>query len=96
VSGVGRMPRIGTLRVPHGRSLAEATLGTGRGAFRVGGRLVALETVLYRRDQLPLEQRIAGPAIVLQADSTTLIPPGSSAVADEAGNLIITLGGRHV
>ena len=96
VSGVGRMPRIGTLRVPHGRSLSEARLGTGRGVFRVSDRLVELETMLYRRERLPFEQPISGPAIVLQADSTTLIPPGSRAVADEAGNLIITLGGRHV
>jgi N-methylhydantoinase A/oxoprolinase/acetone carboxylase beta subunit len=38
---------------------------------------------------------IAGPAIVLQADSTTLIPPGSSGRADQAGNLLIAIGGSH-
>jgi N-methylhydantoinase A/oxoprolinase/acetone carboxylase beta subunit len=38
---------------------------------------------------------IAGPAIILQADSTTLILPGSSARADLAGNLLIAIGGSH-
>ena len=68
---------------------------TGRCVFRVNGALEQLETAFYRRDRLPVDEAIAGPAIVLQADSTTLIPPGSSATADLAGNLLIAIGGSH-
>ena len=35
----------------------------------------------------------AGPAVVLQTDSTTVVPPGWQAVADGEGNLILTGGG---
>ena len=94
-SGVGRMPRIGTLRVPRGRSLSDARVKTGLCVFRVNGALERLETVFYRRDRLPVGERIAGPAVILQADSTTLIPPGSAAKADEAGNILIAIGGSH-
>ena len=59
------------------------------------GELEPLDTIFYRRDRLPVDEVIAGPAIVLQEDSTTLIPPGSSARADLAGNLLIAIGGSH-
>jgi N-methylhydantoinase A len=95
VSGVGRMPRIGALRAPRGTSLAKARVKTGRCVFRVNGALTQLDTAFYRRDRLPVDEIIAGPAIILQADSTTLIPPGSSARADRAGNLLIAIGGSH-
>jgi N-methylhydantoinase A len=95
VSGVGRMPRIGALRAPRGTSLALARVKSGRCVFRVNGALTQLDTAFYRRDRLPVDEVIAGPAIVLQADSTTLIPPGSSARADQAGNLLIAIGGSH-
>ena len=95
VSGVGRMPRIGALKTPRGTSLADALVKTGRCAFRVNGALTQLDTAFYRRDRLPVDEVIAGPAIILQADSTTLIPPGSSARADLAGNLLIAIGGSH-
>jgi len=37
---------------------------------------------------------VPGPAIVLQMDSTTVVPPGATVTADPGGNLIITLGGK--
>jgi N-methylhydantoinase A len=38
-------------------------------------------------------ERFAGPAIVLQKDSTTVIPPSWSAINDAAGNLILRIEG---
>jgi len=95
VSGTGRMPRIGTLAVPRGRSLEEALIKRGPCAFRVGGVLEQLDTAFYRRDRLPQETSFAGPAVILQRDSTTLLPPGSSALVDNAGNIAITIGGPN-
>jgi N-methylhydantoinase A len=92
VTGVGRMPKIGRPSVPHGGSFRESLIRRGSCAFRVGGKLETPETAFYRRDRLPLEQPFSGPAIVLQMDSTTVVPPGWRAVADSNGNLILNAG----
>jgi N-methylhydantoinase A/oxoprolinase/acetone carboxylase beta subunit len=60
----------------------------------VGGALQMLDTAFYRREALPPETPVAGPAILLQTDSTTVVPPGWQAVADRRGNLILTGGAR--
>jgi N-methylhydantoinase A len=51
----------------------------------------AVETPFLFREGLALGVPIPGPAIVLQTDSTTVVPPGCSFVAEPGGNLIITL-----
>ncbi|MBI1735785.1 MAG: hydantoinase/oxoprolinase family protein [Candidatus Rokubacteria bacterium] len=95
VAGVGRMPKIGRPAVTHGRSLDEARVKTGRCVFRVDGRLQPFETSFYQRRRLPLDEPVAGPAVILQTDSTTVVPPGWSATADRGGNLILTSGGSR-
>jgi N-methylhydantoinase A len=70
-------------------SLEAARVRSGTCTFRVAGKLADYPTAFYRRDLLPLGERIAGPAIVLQMDSTTVVPPQHSVEADAAGNLII-------
>jgi N-methylhydantoinase A len=47
-------------------------------------------TPIYRRERLLAGHRLAGPAVVEQMDSTTVILPGQSADVDEQGNLLIT------
>ncbi len=93
VSGVGAMPKIARLKAPEGGSLAAARLRAGQCVFRVGGALKSFETTFYRRTLLPVGEKFHGPAVVLQMDSTTVIPPGWSAVNDAAGNLILTFDG---
>jgi N-methylhydantoinase A len=93
VSGIGHMPKIAASRPPGGGSLAAALAKTARCAFRRDGSLDTVMTPFYRRDLLPLGQTIAGPAIILQTDSTTVVPPDASLVADESGNLILRLEG---
>ena len=46
-----------------------------------------LETPRYDRGKLLAGQTVSGPAIVIQQDSTTLIPPGHVAEVSEYGNL---------
>ncbi len=46
------------------------------------------KTGIYDRDNLPAGARFDGPAIVTQYDTTTVLPPGWSALLDEAGNLV--------
>jgi N-methylhydantoinase A len=64
-------------------TLADAHTGERRAYFGDG----YLPTALYERARLPLGARLAGPVIVEQDDTTTVIPPGVTALVDEAGNL---------
>ena len=92
VAGIGRTPTIGAPPAPAGRSLDAARVRTGRGTFRAGdGGLTEVETAFYLRDRLPVGETFPGPAVVLQRDSTTVVPPGGTAFSDEAGNLIISV-----
>lgn len=54
---------------------------------------VWLETPLFARAALRPGDVLAGPAIVEQLDTTTLIEPGDVAEIDAAGNLIIAVAG---
>jgi N-methylhydantoinase A len=94
------------VRVPVPKYLPSATKG---GKIRLApksaikgtrtvrfGRNGRTETRLYERDRLPPGARLHGPAIVEQFDSTTVVPPGWLATADEFHNLILAReGGRH-
>ena len=60
--------------------------------FRVDNRLEEFETMFYQREKLPLENSIAGPAIIIQQDSTTVVPPNNQFISDTAGNMIISIG----
>ncbi len=93
VIGVGQMPKITKLAAPEGATLEKARVRTGQCVFRIDGELRAFETSFYRRHLLPVGKVFSGPAIVLQKDSTTVIPPGCSAINDPAGNLILTIAG---
>ena len=50
-----------------------------------------MPTPILDRARIPTGVPITGPAIVEQADTTTVIAPGQSARLDECQNLIITL-----
>jgi N-methylhydantoinase A/oxoprolinase/acetone carboxylase beta subunit len=92
ITGTGSLPKIGRPAVPAGRSLKEALVRRGRGAFRVNGMLGGYETAYYQRERLPLNVSFKGPAVVLQRDATTVVPPGWRAEADRGGNLILSRG----
>ena len=46
---------------------------------------------IYRREDLASGNTIEGPAVIEQLDSTTPLEPGTRAVVDESGNLIISI-----
>lgn len=49
------------------------------------------ETPIYDREKLLPGNRVAGPAIIEQMDSTTVVHPGMNAEIDRFGNIIIEL-----
>jgi N-methylhydantoinase A len=91
VSGVGAMPKLRASRAPEGGSLEKARVRNGRCLFRVGGELRPFDTVFFQRKLLPVAERFSGPAIILQKDSTTVVPPGATAIVDPSGNILIAL-----
>ena len=93
--GIGAMPKIQTLKAPANGNLDKARIRAGQCVFRIDGELKTFETVFYRRHQLPVGTAIPGPAIFLQKDSTTVVPPRWSAMQDKVGNLILTREGTQ-
>jgi N-methylhydantoinase A len=87
--GAANAAEIAKPAVSSGTSLDEARVRKGACTFRIDGKLSDYPTDFYRRDLLPVGQRIAGPAIILQMDSTTVVPPQHTFEVDTAGNLII-------
>ena len=47
------------------------------------------DTPVYRRDHLPADATLTGPALLEQMDTTTLLPPGARLTQDADGNLLI-------
>ena len=76
---------------PAGGSLKEATIRVDAAVFRLGNELQTFAATFYDRNRLPVGCPIAGPAIILQTDSTTVVPPDCSAVLEESGAIAIRL-----
>jgi N-methylhydantoinase A len=93
ITGVGRMPKIRPGSAGDGGSLTAAQTRTASTLFRVDGSLQRVETPFYRRDALPVGEAFDGPAIILQKDTTTVVPPNASVRMEENGNMLIRLGG---
>jgi N-methylhydantoinase A len=61
----------------------------GERPIRVDGTPGASSAAIYDRSVLPLNGTVAGPAIIEQADTTTLIPPGWGGTVIAGGNILI-------
>jgi N-methylhydantoinase A/oxoprolinase/acetone carboxylase beta subunit len=95
VRGVGLMPPLMTAEVERGNEAPpdDALRYEGAAWFRVSGELRELETRYYDRPSLRAGNRLEGPAIISQYDSTTVIPPGLTAAVDSYGNIVVATGG---
>jgi len=93
VTAISEVAKIGTPEKPQGGSLAEARFRTDETMFHVAGELVPFQTDFYDRGQLPVNEEFSGPAIILQTDSTTVVPPDCTAILENSGSLIIRVGG---
>ena len=90
LTGIGVMPKS---RPPGDRAWhALGRAGQDRAVcVRVNGGLARVETPFYHRERLAVGA-FAGPAVLLQQDTTTVAPPGTRLVTDAGGNIIIHVG----
>ena len=93
VVGIGRIPDVRPRPLAEGGAtpVAAAFAGTRSVVFEADGRAQARESRIIRRAALLAGNRIEGPAIVQQMDTTTVIPPDVKAAVDGYGNLILRL-----
>ena len=96
VTAVAQVPKIRMPAKPAGGTLAAARLRTDKVAFRVGVELKPFETAFYDRAKLPVGEAFPGPAIILQVDSTTVVPPGCTAEVHASGSIILSQRGEKV
>ncbi|SFC65346.1 N-methylhydantoinase A [Bacillus sp. OV322] len=92
VTGTGYMPKIEKQAIHQGNNLEDALLKTGDAIFEVEGSLDKVQTKFYQRELIPVGVEFSGPCIVLQKDTTTVIPPNCTAFIEEYGNMIIKVG----
>jgi N-methylhydantoinase A len=82
--GLSDKPTLPAVR-PEGRSMAAARLRTSTVIF--DGK--TLDTPVLNRDLLPLQTPIAGPAVIEEAGSSTIVPPAWTAEVDRIGCLVM-------
>ena len=87
VSGVMRKPPRHS--VPEGGPEPDRAALSRRKPVYFGG---LVDTPVYLRDRLRAGNRIAGPALIEERASTTVLAPGDALEVDAAGNLLIAIG----
>jgi N-methylhydantoinase A/oxoprolinase/acetone carboxylase beta subunit len=90
VRGVGLMPPLEMPEIEQDEAIAPDALRQERKAwFQVDGELLELDTKFYARESLKAGNRIEGPAVIVQYDSTTVVPPNLVSEIDRFGNIVI-------
>ena len=86
-AAIGRRPSfdLAALAPPPGATLEAAAHGTRAIWFGTGWR----DASVWSRLDLPVGAVVAGPAVLEQADATTIVDPGLSARVDVLGNVIL-------
>jgi N-methylhydantoinase A len=90
LQAIGEVPKAPQARVEGGASLAAAEIGRRR--MYVDATHGWMDALVYQRERLPVGVDIAGPVVVNEMSSTTLIFPGQVARIDAWGNLIVRIG----
>ena len=83
----GRAPQVAAETLASGGPVPEADALVGQTRIYVAGEWLAAQ--VYDRPKLAGGNRIDGPAIVTQMDTTTLILPGHHGTVDSVGNILI-------
>jgi N-methylhydantoinase A len=93
VVATGEMPKLPALPAPAASSLPGARIDEAPVRFSENGAVNALATAFYHRDRLPVGERVEGPAVLVQFDSTVVVPPGMNAETLPTGDVLIRVKG---
>ena len=93
LTAIGSVPRPKRREIPRGSASPKAALKAERSVYMTDTRR-PIPTNIYDRYRLKAGNRLAGPAIVEEIDSTTVIPPGCTTKVDGYGNLLIQIGSK--
>ena len=89
VSAIGLTDRIRPKEIASGSRSAKAALkGERKVHFREAGSFI--DCPIYERERLKGGNRVPGPAVIEQPDSTVLIPPSFRVEVDSLGRLVMT------
>jgi N-methylhydantoinase A len=84
----GKSAEIEARRLPKsGSRNPAATAAIGKSTVFMDGK--DMEATLYRRDKLKAGNKIEGPAVILEMDSTSVILNGHTGNVDKFGNILI-------
>ena len=91
---IGLMPALepAAIRAGDAHPPDAALVDRRRVLFALGAERDAADTPFYDRAQLRAGNEIAGPAVIEQLDSTTVIPPGAHARVHGEGTIVIDVG----
>jgi N-methylhydantoinase A len=91
VSAIGRLAKPQLPQVAGGGALPPDASRRGTRSVVFDGH-GALEAPVFHRDALLQGNVIDGPAIIEEAASTTVVPPGDAVRVNQYGHLVISLG----
>jgi N-methylhydantoinase A/oxoprolinase/acetone carboxylase beta subunit len=91
--GIGAVPPLTTPVLSAGNADVDpaAVVDTREVHFVIGNHAVAHRTRFIERGKLLAGNVIDGPVVIEQTDTTTVLPPNTTAVVDTWGNLIVTI-----
>lgn len=90
VTATGSLPHLSQPE-PRGTGVEQATEREADVYFERDGETTAIRTRIIDRELMPVEERIEGSAIIVQLDSTTLIPPWATVRRDRGDNLLLEI-----
>ena len=89
VSAIGLTDRIRPKKIASGSRSPKAAFKSERKVhFQETGNFI--ECPIYERERLKSGNRVPGPAVIEQPDSTVLIPPSFRVEVDSLGRLVMT------
>jgi len=92
VIGTGEIPAMSLPVLESGNrdNPEEAIVYVRDTVFEIDGEIKSLPTPRFKRDKLLAHDIVSGPAIVVQRDSTTLIPPNWEGTVSIYGTLLVS------
>ncbi len=95
-----RMTVLGTMKKPPKHKVESGSETAPKAALRTNKPVFFrnhgfVDTPVFKRHALLAGNRIAGPALIEEHASTTVVQPGDVASVDELGNLQITIGSER-